>query len=190
MRPAIEGGMADAWAEFDALKKDKVDTGQVGSASSSARADDLKGNYLYRMAGAVLGIYGNTAAEAIYPSFVQRLGGCAADRCEQLHLHFAKEQLPPVNAFWSLTMYELPQSLLVANPMDRYLINSPMLPSLVPDPDGGYTIYIQNESPGHGQGGQLAARARRGRSSLVLRLYWPKPEALTASWKAPQPVKV
>ncbi len=45
-------------------------------------------------------------------------------------------------------MYELPQSLLVENPMKRYLINSPMLPSLVPDPDGGYTIYIQNASPG------------------------------------------
>ena len=45
-------------------------------------------------------------------------------------------------------MYELPQSLLVANPINRYLINSPMLPSLVPDADGGYTLYIQNESPG------------------------------------------
>ena len=61
-------------------------------------------------------------------------------------------------------MYELPQSLLVANPIKRYLINSPMLPSLVPDPDGGYTFYIQNESPGIGQGVQLAAGARRGRS--------------------------
>ena len=45
-------------------------------------------------------------------------------------------------------MYELPQSLLVANPINRYLINSPMLPSLVADPDGGYTFYVQNESPG------------------------------------------
>ena len=45
-------------------------------------------------------------------------------------------------------MYEMPQSLLVANPINRYLINSPMLPSLVPDPDGGYTFYVQNESPG------------------------------------------
>ncbi len=71
MRTAIEGGMADAWAEFDTFKKDKVDTGQVGSAQFFGTAADLKGNYLYRMAGAVLGIYGNTAAEAIYPSFTQ-----------------------------------------------------------------------------------------------------------------------
>ena len=54
--------------------------------ASSAPAADLKGNYLYRMAGAVLGIYGNTAAEALYPSFVQRLRRCAADRRERLHL--------------------------------------------------------------------------------------------------------
>ena len=57
-------------------------------------------------------------------------------------------------------MYELPQSLLVANPMNRYLINSPMLPSLVPDPDGGYTFRIQNESPGMDKELQLAARAQ------------------------------
>ena len=86
MRSAIEGGMADAWAEFDTLKKEKVDTGEVGSAQFFGTAADLKGNYLYRMAGAVLGIYGNTAAEAIYPSFEQRLLRCAADRREQLHL--------------------------------------------------------------------------------------------------------
>src|SRR5262249_27505446 len=59
MRTAIEGGMADAWAELDKLKKDKIDTGEVGSARFFGTAEDLKGNYLYRMAGAVLGIYGN-----------------------------------------------------------------------------------------------------------------------------------
>ena len=111
------------------------------------------------MAGAVLGIYGNTAAEAIYPSFSNDSAGAPLTGANNYTYHFAKDQLPPVNAFWSLTMYELPQSLLVANPMNRYLINSPMLPSLVPDPDGGYTFYIQNESPGIGQGVQLAARA-------------------------------
>ncbi len=68
MRKAIEGGIADAWAEFDTFKKDKVDTDQITTAQLFGTAADLKGNYLYRMAGAVLGIYGNTAAEALYPS--------------------------------------------------------------------------------------------------------------------------
>ena len=57
-------------------------------------------------------------------------------------VHYAKGQLPPVNAFWSLTMYDLPQQLLVSNPIDRYLINSPMLPNLKLDPDGGLTLYV------------------------------------------------
>jgi hypothetical protein len=189
MRSAIEGGMADAWAEFNTFKKDKVDTGQVSSADFFGTAADLKGNYLYRMAGAVLGIYGNTAAEAIYPSSFNDSSGAPLTGANNYTYHFASGQLPPVNAFWSLTMYELPQSLLVANPINRYLINSPMLPSLVPDTDGGYTFYIQNESPGIDKESNWLP-APKGPFVLVLRLYWPKPDALNGVWKASQPVKV
>ncbi|PRC42349.1 cell envelope protein, partial [Mycobacterium sp. ITM-2017-0098] len=98
-------------------------------------------------------------------------------------------QLPPVNAFWSLTAYELPASSLVPNPINRYLINSPMLPSLVADPDGGYTFYIQHESPGIEREANWLP-APEGPFALVLRLYWPKPDALTGTWKSPQPEKV
>ncbi len=189
MRSAVEAGMADAWAEFDTLKKEKIDTGQVGSAQFFGTAEDLKGNYLYRMAGAVLGIYGNTAAEAIYPSFTNDSAGAPLTGANKYTYKFAPGQLPPVNAFWSLTMYELPKSLLVANPMNRYLINSPMLPSLVPDPDGGYTFYIQNESPGIDKESNWLP-APEGPFALVLRLYWPKPDALNDTWKAEPPVKV
>ena len=111
--------MADALAEFDTFKKDKIDTGEVGSAQLFGTAADLKGNYLYRMAGAVLGIYGNTAAEAIYPNFSNDSAGAPLTGANKYTFHFAPNQLPPVNAFWSLTMYELPQSLLVANPINR-----------------------------------------------------------------------
>ncbi len=188
MRTAIEGGMADAWAEFDTLKKDKVDAGEVGAAQFFGTPADLKGNYLYRMAGAVLGIYGNTAAEALYPSFSNDSAGEPLTGANNYTFRFAKDQLPPVNAFWSLTMYELPQSLLVANPINRYLINSPMLPSLVPDTDGGYTVSIQNESPGQGKESNWLP-APKGPFALVLRLYWPKPDALNGTWKAPKPEK-
>ena len=74
--------------------------------------------------------------------------GQKLDGANRYTVHFAPGQLPPVNAFWSLTMYELPQSLLVANPINRYLLNSPMLPQFVKDADGGLTFYVQNESPG------------------------------------------
>jgi len=188
MRPAIEGGMADAWAEFDALKKDKIDTGQVGSADLFGTAQYLAGNYLYRMAGAVLGIYGNSKDEAIYPGTSSDSTGQPLTGADSYTYHFASGQLPPVNAFWSLTMYELPQSLLVANPMNRYLINSPMLSSLIKDPDGGITLYIQNESPGVDKEANWLP-APKGPFQVILRLYWPKPDALNGSWKAPQPVR-
>lgn len=188
MRAAIEGGMADAWAEFDTFKKDKVDTDQVSSADFFGTATDLAGNYLYRMAGAVLGIYGNTAAEALYPGAFNDSTGAPLTGANKYTYRFEPGQLPPVNAFWSLTMYELPQSLLVTNPMNRYLINSPMLPSLRADPDGGYTFSIQNESPGI-QDESNWLPAPEGPFVVVLRLYWPKPDALNGTWKAPKPVK-
>lgn len=158
------------------------------SAQLFGTAADLKGNYLYRMAGAVLGIYGNTAAEAIYPNFSNDAAGQPLTGANNYTFRFAKGQLPPVNAFWSLTVYELPQSLLVANPINRYLINSPMLPSLVPDQDGGYTFYIQNASPGQDKEANWLP-APKGPFALVLRLYWPKPDALNGTWKAPTPEK-
>jgi hypothetical protein len=188
MRKAIEDGMADAWAELDNLKKDKIDTGEVGAAQFFGTAEDLKGNYLYRMAGAAFGIYGNTAAEALYPGMGNDSSGAPLTGANDYTVKFLPGQLPPVNAFWSLTVYELPQSLLVANPMNRYLINSPMLPSLVPDPDGGYTFYVQNESPGIDKESNWLP-APKGPFQLVLRLYWPKPDALNGTWKAPQAVK-
>lgn len=77
---------------------------------------------------------------------------------------------------------------MVANPINRYLINSPMLPGLVPDPDGGYTLYIQNASPGP-DGESNWPPAPQGPFRLVLRLYWPKDVALNGQWQPPKPVK-
>lgn len=189
-KKAVEAGMADALAELDTLKKNEVDTGKVGAAQFFGTAADLKGNYLYRMAGAALGIYGNTAAEAMYPNFSTDSAGAPLTGANKYTVTFPKGQLPPVNAFWSLTMYEMPQSLLVENPIDRYLINSPMLPELAPNPDGGYTLYVQHDAPTEASQLPNWLPAPEGPFSLILRLYWPKPDALDGSWKAPAPVKV
>jgi hypothetical protein len=99
-------------------------------------------------------------------------------------LRFAPGQLPPVHAFWSVTMYELPASLLVANPISRYLINSPMLPHLKRDADGGLTLDIQHDSPGSGQESNWLP-APSGPFVLFMRLYWPKDEAINGEWTAP-----
>ena len=99
-------------------------------------------------------------------------------------VRFAPGQLPPVHAFWSLTMYELPKSLLVANPINRYLINSPMLPQLKRDADGGLTLLIQNESPGKDKEANWLP-APKGPFVMAMRLYWPKEEAVDGKWTAP-----
>jgi hypothetical protein len=187
MRAAIEGGMADAWTELKGTQ-DKVNSGELSSGDFFGTREMLKDNYLYRMAGAVIGIYGNTKEEALYPVFDTDADGAPLTGANNYTYRFPPSQLPPVNAFWSLTMYQLPQSLLVDNPMNRYLINSPMLDSLVKDPDGGYTFYVQNASPGLDKESNWLP-APQGPFRLVLRLYWPKPDALNGTWKAPQPVK-
>ena len=189
IRAAVEAGMADAWAELATFKKDKVDTGQVTSGQVFGTRDQLNGNYLYRMAGAVLGIYGNSSTEAMYPVLSTDSDGAPLSGANNYTLTFAPGQLPPVNAFWSVTMYKLPESLLVDNPIDRYLINSPMLPNLVKNPDGGLTIYIQNASPGPDKEPNWLP-APPGPFTLYMRLYSPKPEALDGHWQAPKPVKV
>lgn len=188
MRSAVEAGMADAWVELDTLTKDKIETGEVGSAQFFGTAADLNGNYLYRMAGAAFGIFGNTAAEAVYPGLAVDATGSPLTGANNYVVKLPAGQLPPVNAFWSVTMYEMPQSLLVKNPIQRYLINSEMLPGLVPDPDGGYTIYVQNESPGPAREANWLP-APKGPFQMVMRLYWPKPDALNGTWKPPQVVK-
>jgi hypothetical protein len=89
-----------------------------------------------------------------------------------------------VHAFWSLTMYELPASLLVANPINRYLINSPMLPKLKRDADGRLTLLIQSESPGADDESNWLP-APKGPFAMYMRLYNPAQAALDGKWKAP-----
>ncbi|HVY55413.1 MAG TPA: DUF1214 domain-containing protein, partial [Thermodesulfobacteriota bacterium] len=93
-------------------------------------------------------------------------------------------ELPPVNAFWSVTMYDGKTQLLVANPINRYLINSPMLPGLKKNSNGSITIYVQKESPGAGKESNWLP-APGGRFYMVMRLYWPKKEALDGEWSPP-----
>jgi len=180
---AVEDGMADAWQTFAGLQK-QIDAGEVTSGDMFGTREYLKNNYLYRMAGAVLGIYGNSKEEAWYPAYSVDSGGQKLDGSNRYTLRFPPGQLPPANGFWSITMYELPSRLLCANPLNRYLINSPMLPSLQRDADDGLTLFIQHESPGKDkESNWLPAPA--GPFFMVLRIYWPKPEAVDGTWKAP-----
>lgn len=145
----------------------------------------LRGDWTLRAAAAMAGIYGNDAQEALYPLLDTTSDGkkpdCSANRYT---LTFAAGELPPTHAFWSVTMYDGKTQLLVANPINRYLINSPMLRDLTTNPDGSITLYLQSSSPG----GEKAANwlpAPAGPIYVVIRLYWPKEAALNGSWKPP-----
>jgi hypothetical protein len=183
MKTALEQGMADAWTDFAGLQK-RIDALEVKSGDLFGTREYLKNNYLYRMGAAVLGIYGNSKEEAMYPMYTADADRQKMDGSHRYTIRFAPGQLPPVNAFWSLTMYEMPQSLLVANPINRYLINSPMLSQLKKDADGGITLHIQNESPGKDKEANWLP-APKGPFVMAMRLYWPKEDALTGKWTAP-----
>lgn len=184
LRKALQNGMADAWKAFAEFKATQLDTGKITSGDGFGTRQYLKNDYMRRLASAALGIYGNSKQEAIYPAYFLDANHEKIDGSRQYTLRFAPGALPPVNAFWSLTMYELPQSLLYANPIDRYLINSAMLPDLKHDSDGGITIYVQNSSPGKDKESNWLP-APKGPFFLAMRLYWPKEQALDGQWKAP-----
>ncbi len=134
------------------------------------------GDWLLRAAAAKAGIYGNDAAEAMYPMAKTTADGKPLDGSQHRYtLTFAKGQLPPVNAFWSVTLYDGKTQLLIKNPIDRYLVNSPMLPSLKKGADGSLTLYIQKDSPGKDRESNWLP-APDGPIYLVMRLYWPRTE--------------
>jgi hypothetical protein len=149
------------------------------------------GDWLKRAAAAKGGIFGNSAIEAMYPLTRVLPDGKALDGSKHNYtLTFAKGELPPVNAFWSVTMYDGKSQFLIENPINRYLINSPMLPDMKTNADGSLTLFIQKDSPGKDKEANWLP-APDGLIYLVLRLYWPKetpPSILPAgegTWKPP-----
>jgi hypothetical protein len=187
MTKAIEDGRADAWADY-AKGAQQMNVGTLTSGDLFGTRQYLKNNYLRRWLGTI-GIYGNSKADAIYPIYALYEEKEGLNGASKYTMRFAPGQLPPVNAFWSLTMYRMPESLLVANPIDRYLLNSPMMPQYVKDADGGLTFHIQNESPGKDKEPNWLP-APKGPFRMFLRLYWPKEEAMDGKWKAPKLNKV
>jgi len=162
---------------------------KVGSAFGDRAF--YNGNWLLRAAAAKGGIYGNNADEAMYPMSRADAARATLDTAKHNYtLTFPAGQLPPVNAFWSVTMYDGKTQLLIENPIGRYLINSPMLPGMKKNADGSLTLYIQKDSPGKAKESNWLP-APDGTAYLVMRLYWPKdapPSILPpgeGTWKPP-----
>lgn len=184
-RRALQDGIKDADAELANFVATQINTDKVSSADLFGSRAQLKGNAMYRFAGAKQGIYGNSASEADYRAYFVDAKGQPLDGGRHDYvLRFAKDGLPPTNAFWSMTMYDGKTKLLVDNPLDRYLINSPMLPSLKRDPDGSIALYVQAKSPGQDKESNWLP-APTGPFYVILRNYSPRPEVVDRTWKRP-----
>lgn len=178
----IKNGLEKIKQKVEALGKDE-NGWRVGTAFGDR--DFYQGDWLLRAAAAMAGIYGNDAVEALYPMLSKDSDGNKPDCSRNRYtLTFPKGQLPPANAFWSVTMYDGKTQLLIENPINRYLINSTMLSDLKMNEDGSLTIYIQKDSPGKEKESNWLP-APDGPIYVVMRLYWPKEEALSGKWKPP-----
>jgi hypothetical protein len=185
---AMKEGSDKVKAYLDGGMKN-IDGWKVGSLFGDRAF--FNGDWLKRAAAAEGGIYGNDAVEAVYPMTRSDARGEPLDGSKHDYtLTFPAGQLPPVNAFWSVTMYDGKTQLLIENPIGRYLINSPMLPGMKKNPDGSLTIHVQRASPGKDREANWLP-APDGPIYLVMRLYWPKdtlPSILPpgeGSWKPP-----
>jgi len=145
-------------------------------------------DYLNRAMVTAVGLGANRPQDAIYPTSEEDADGKPYDGGNKYVMHFDKGQMPPVNGFWSLTMYNA-DYFFVENPLNRYNVSSRS--KFKENDDGSVDIYIQKDNPG-GVKEPNWLPAPSGRFVLILRLYWPKerdPSILDGSWRIP-PVKL
>jgi hypothetical protein len=153
------------------------------SAELFGSREFLKDDHLTRAVGAMLGILGNAAEEFLGVGWQADAQGQPFDGRRRYRIRFAPGQLPPVDAFWSITVYTQ-ERLLYANPLRRYVINSPMLPSLQRDADGGLTLHVQHASPGADrESNWLPCPATP--FGLTFRTYLPQEPIRSGRWTAP-----
>ena len=189
VQAAIPKGMQMAWKETMDFKTKYIDTGIKSSADCFGTREFMQGRYIERTLGSLLGIYGHSKEEAIYPAYFVDSLNQPLDGKNKYQLTFPSGQLPPVKFFWSMTMYQLPESLLYDNEINRYLINSSMLDQLVKNKDGSITLFIQNTPPEAKYKANWLP-APKGPFVTFMRLYGPDNAALDGTWKAPKLNKV
>lgn len=184
MKKAVEEGIASAWQDLEGIQK-QINAEEISSSDMFGTRDFMKNNYLHRFAGAKLGLYGNSAAEAIYLGYFVDANGQPCDASKNSYtVGFPKGHLPPAGAFWSLTMYDGKSQLLVANPLRRYLLNSTMLKSYRYGSDGSLTLYVQSKDPGPAKQANWLP-APNGPFYAVLRIYMPATEVVSGTWRKP-----
>jgi hypothetical protein len=130
---------------------------------------------------AQFGLGANLPEDAIYPANVGDENGKPLDGASKYIVRFAKDALPPVEAFWSIALYEN-EGFQVANPINRFAVSSWM--PLKRDADGSLALHFQSDNPGNDREANWLP-APKGAFNLTMRLYAPKSEALTGLWDPP-----
>lgn len=182
--PEIKAALETAPKDAQALMAWKVPTlaRVVNGWSMNTDTMGVYGNYyLKRAIVAQVGLGANLPEDAIYPLNIGDVNGKSLDGAHKYVLHFAKDEVPPVNAFWSITLYD-PEGFQVGNELNRFAVSSWM--PFKNNADGSLDIYFQNENPGK----DLEANwlpAPKGPFNLTMRLYGPKSEALNGKWNPP-----
>ena len=146
-------------------------------------------NYIQRALVTWFGLGANRPQDAVYPTSEVDAEGKPYDGANKYVMHFDKGQLPPVDGFWSLTMYNA-DYFFVANPLNRYNVSSRS--KFKPNKDGSINVYIQSESPGKDKEANWLP-APKDKFVLMLRLYWPRekaPSLFDGTWKIPPVNKV
>ncbi|WP_179443467.1 DUF1214 domain-containing protein [Rhodococcus sp. ACPA1] len=180
VQSAIDDGVA---AARQAILKEEPNLGEHVNGWAIARDLGRYGTrYLYRAAWTYFGVGGNLAEDAIYPLAVVDGEGRFLDGAHRYTLHFTEDELPPVNAFWSVTMYDA-DSYLVPNDIDVYALGNRS--SLHYAHDSSLTIAIQAEQPDNTSTTNWLPAPRSGRFKLALRLYHPREEASKGIWQPP-----
>ena len=183
MQDAIDEAMVEIEAEAKNLGEVKDGWMQVSGAFGTPK--EMQGKFLTRAAAAYFGLWGNSLEEAFYPATDTDENGEALDGSKHNYtLHFSKNNLPPVKAFWSLSMYKLPEQLFIENSINRYVISS-ATEGLKYNKDGSLDIYIQKDKPSADKVSNWLP-AYDGKFSLQARLYWPEPASLDPLYVLPK----
>jgi hypothetical protein len=139
-------------------------------------------NYALRAYSTFFNLGCNLAEDAIYPTTAVDSNNLPLDAAYRYVLHFRQDEIPPVKAFWSLTMYDS-SGFLSRNPIDRYALGDRS--QMTYGKDGSLTIFIQQESPGPDKEANWLPTPDAGGMMLILRLYQPRQEAIDGTWKPP-----
>ncbi len=184
--PAVKAGLERAVVDGLKLMKEKAPTlaRVVNGWQMNTDTMGVYGNhYLKRAIVALVGLGANQPEDAVYPMNVTDADGQAMEGKNKYIMHFAKEELPPVGAFWSITMYD-EEGFQVANKLNRFAIGD--RDALKFNADGSLDIYIQADSPGADKESNWLPSPAKGVLGVTMRLYAPKAQVLDGRWAPPK----